>query len=233
MDTNQQATHRPKMILVKSLVIEFLREHLYDRGQDPAWLFDRLENDDIDDSNLSVELKQLRSSVVNSLLAVAIELEQFVDNKYNDRFTELTEPLVPKLRNGSKQKYYDAFKSVADELFSHGISWSHIVTFLVYSVELTNKVLELPSKNDQDKTFKMVSQIVDCICRYFDESVTQWIDEQDGGWLSVLEYERASRSNASDKDVSTDGRGVKQYIGVAAVAAIIGGLYLCSKLAVQ
>jgi hypothetical protein len=226
--TNQVNLVSPNMTSVRNLVIEFIRDRIntnsYDRDKNPSWLFERLQTERVNSGEPDHDLEQNMDHVTHSLLNVAREFEGFVDDKYNGRFTELTEPLIPKLKNGSKQKYYDAFTTVADELFSHGISWSYIVTFLVYSAELTKRILELPSQADKDKTYKMVSQVISCVCRYFDENLMQWIKEQDGGWMSVVEYERTAKNTTSSKGDSISGKTVRQYIGMAAIAAIIGGL---------
>lgn len=236
------------MSFVRELVIRFIREHLHEREKHPEWLFERLakekqqhqpsqspqSNSSFSTTNDGDNLTEPQREIVqNSLTKIARDFEIFIGNKYNDRFPELTEPLIPKLKNGSKQKYYEAFKAISDELFSQDISWSHIVTFLVYSAELTNKVLELPPQNDKDKTFKMVSQIIKSICRYFDDKLLQWVENQETGWLDVVEYEKQAERSMNGKHDDANYRGVKQYLGVAAVAAIIGGLYLCSKLTVQ
>ena len=218
------------MSFVETIVVEFLAEHLYERLNSQHWLIERLK-----DHPLTAEDHPMPDyePILDRLILIDREFQIFVETKYQDRFTELTEPLITRLKNGSKQKYYDAFKSIADELFSTGVSWTRIVTFLVYSAELINKVIELPNQKDKEKTFKMVSQIISCVCRYFDENLLQWINEQDGGWENIIEYTKGLNHNYGMNADNGSGRGLKQYIGVAAFAVVIGGLYLCAKLTVQ
>lgn len=221
------------MAFVKKVVIEFLAEHLLDRQNSQDWLIERLTNDFVRDPTVSEEESNglLSEPIVSRLVSIDREFQIFVNNKYDDRFTELTEPLVSRLKGGSSRKYYEAFKTIASELFLGQISWIRIVTFLVYSAELVNRVLTEPPQNDRDKTFKMVSQVIKCTCRYFEENLLQWIEEQDGGWNNIIELTKGADDN--NKNGSGTCRGIKQYIGVAAFAAVIGGLYLCSKLTVQ
>lgn len=212
---------------VRRVVIEFLAEHLEDRQNNQEWLLTRLRSDLEREPDEELDLEW--QHVVDTLVSVDREFRIFVNNKYDDRFSELTEPLVPTIRQGSSRKFYEAFKTIANELFAGDISWIRIVTFLVYSAELINRVLtELP-QNDRDKTFKMVSQVIKCTCTYFEENLLQWIEEQDGGWHNVMELTKKE----PNRNATGCYRGIKQYIGVAAVAAVIGGLYLCSKLTVQ
>lgn len=219
---------------VKTVVIEFVSDHLHDRQNSQEWLIERLkadlapnpgasDDDDLDGVNWE--------PIVSRLISIDREFQIFINNKYDDRFRDLTEPLVARLQNVSTRKYYEAFKTIANELFLGEISWIRIVTFLVYSAELVNRALtELP-QNDRDKTFKMVSQVIKCTCTYFEENLLQWIEEQDGGWNNIFELTKGS--DDSNKRNSNGCCGIRQYVGVAAVAAIIGGLYLCSKLTVQ
>lgn len=213
------------MAFVRDIVIDFIQDHI--RGENPSRPFEQLrKKTTVNDPDSEL----LRKQILHSLSNIARELEDFIKETYNDRFANLTEPLMPALKNGSK-RYYESFKAVIDELFATDFSWTHIVTFLVYSAELTNKVLELSLS--EDKTHKMVSQIINSICRYFDERLTQWIEKQDGGWQSLVEFDKKQKS-ASDNEVNTEIRSFRHYVSnVVAAAAIIGGLYLCSKLTIQ
>ena len=201
------------MTFVRDLVINFIRNYLSTKGKDPEWLYDRLP---------TVETES--NVVFDSLLKLAKECQEFIDDKHNDRFASLFDRLLLKLETGPPGEYHAAFESITDELFSQGISWSHIVIFLLYTAELTNKLLERPILNDKqkDKTFMMVNKIISFVCREFKHRLLKWIEEQDGGWLSIKDQERPDINLKSD-------RGVRQYIGLVAFAAVLCGLYLCSK----
>lgn len=170
--------------------------------------------------------------ICTSLNKIANQLQTFIGNTFSGRFEELTNPLIPKLFELDERNFFAASKEVADELFLQGISWSHIVTFLVYNAELASKAIELSKRERNiEKGAKMVSQVVDCVCRYFDTCLMQWINQQEDGWMSVKKYEAATvNQNYYPFRDYANVLGIKQYLGVAAVAVVLGGLFLCSKL---
>lgn len=223
------------MSFVETIVVEFIADHLYERRENSSShheLFDRLKEEPVcsngNDHDEALDDRPDHEPILEGLLIIDREFKSFIEKEYKN-FSELTEPLVTRLKSGSEQRYYQAFKTIADEIFAGVIKWEHIVTFLVYSAELVNKIIDLPNHNDQEKTFKMVSQIIRGVCRYFDENLLQWIDQQQGGWNNIIE----STKGSTDNNCKTSCRGVRQYIGVAAFAVVIGGLYMCSKLTAQ
>lgn len=190
--------------------------------------------------------RQLCQKVLPSLIEVANNFDKFIsESSKEERFTDLTTPLLPHLigtKQGSKQQCYDAFSRIADELFSDDVTWGRIVTFLVYAGELATKVTQ--QTEDASKIPTTISMIIENICKYFDEKLLQWIEQQDNGWMSIIAYQNEIQSDegkgllanghsAESADESNNTRCMRQVISVAAFAAIIGGLYMCSKLSVQ
>lgn len=217
------------MHFVKDLVVEFFEAFLLER-KNCSWSF---KARDVNQACTDLHF-YLLEDVLESVKRIATQLEKFIGDDYNERFVGLTEPLIPKLRQGNKKVFYKAFKAVADELFSQRISWSHIVTFLVYNAELAHRAIELARREDnEEEADKMVSLLVECVCRYFQENLMQWIKQQ--GWRDIIKYEAAPTSQSPPQQKETNNsRAIKQYVGAAAFAAVIGGLFLlCSKLSVQ
>lgn len=200
-------------------------------------------------------------TVTESLERVADKLREFLSDSYNERLVDLTESLVPKLKkftqNGHEHssrtsnststitsQFNEAFKTVADEMFSQGISWSHIITFLVFGAELASKAIKLDKSHHPPSL--LVHHLFECISEYFEHNLRHWIDQQRAGWLDFVRYEEEDSrysllSVSGDEDDNhinrndNDPRGtMKHYFGAAAIAAVVGGLFLlCSKLSVQ
>lgn len=142
------------------------------------------------------------SEICQSLISLTDELKEFINEVYHDRFREAIDIIDP------KKPDFDGLEAVAHELLSNDITWFHILTFLYYGSELASRM-------DGGE------QIINWMCNYIDQNLSQWIGQQEGGWSSINSYRR--------------NRGQKNYLGVAAFAGvcIAGGIYLCSKFIIQ
>lgn len=141
---------------------------------------------------------------------ISNELRDFVREIHKDRFKELTNNIVKELKN-DRPRIWRALKKISDELFSQGINWSHIVTFMVFCAELRCRALEHFNKDEGDKFTRL---LIDWICRYFEENLMQWINEQEGGWLDVTTT-LSGREHSQKRIV----------ISVATLAVFVGVLY--------
>lgn len=234
------------MTLTEAIVTEFIEHYLHNIDDRDGSTRKRKRNGNYDHMRQAPKCsrhdKQQRKKILQSLNRIADEFDKFIgsSSEREERFAGLITPLIPLLiGNGqeNEKQYSKAFEAIADELFSQDITWSRVVTFLVYNGELASKVTK--ESKSEDKISRMTSQIIDNICRYFDEKIMQWIDQQDGGWLNIVTYEHEIQLDTKNLPLTNghfsngNGRCIRQVISVAALAAVIGGLYMCSKLSVQ
>lgn len=176
----------------------------------------RDDNNDEVRFNSDQEYCQRLDEVCRSLAILSNELKSFVKEVHKDRFKDLTSNIVTEIKD-DRPRLKSALKKIADELFSQGINWSHIVTFLVFCAELQCRSLEISNNTNGARLRSLLNN---WICKYIDENLMQWIDEQEGGWLDVT----AIITERENKKKS-----IRNYMSVAAIAAFVGGLYLCSK----
>lgn len=201
----------------RDIVVKFMDTHLKQRGHKKP--VRQIENKSPSSSSSPSETDQAQiEQICQSLNEISKELQEFITKAYNERFKEITAAL------DSHQTNYEALNTVADELFSRGITWFRIVTFFYYVAELSSRVLDQPRKSSEER-HKTVAKIIDWMCKYIDDNLSQWIGEQENGWLGITEH----RKNGS----FVDHKGLRSYFGMAAVAAFVGGIYLCSKFTIQ
>lgn len=87
---------------------------------------------------------------------------------------------------------YESYAAIADELFSHGIEWSHIVTLFTFSAKLAITLVAnggLRSSSgvlSESQTFNM---LYNWLVKYISSnvSVTIWIRSH-GSWNGFIEY---------------------------------------------
>lgn len=194
----------------RDIIIEYITTHLKQRGHN--WQPPEQEHQS---NGTQEDYQNALSKISQSLNEISNELQEFIHKAYNDRFRESMKVL--------EHTNFDceSIDTLADELFNPDITWLHIVTFLYYGAELACRAIEISQEDDNDDGFDMVSKIITWMCNYTDKNLSQWIANQEGGWKSI-NIHKGSRN-----------KGVKHYFGIAAFAAFVGGLYLCSKFTVQ
>lgn len=199
----------------KDIVIKFMDTHLKQRGHKrPVREIEKETKpplSDIDQANVD--------HICQTMNQISMELQEFITKAYNERFKEIIAAL------DSHHTDNEALNTVADELFSRGITWFRIVTFFYYVAELASRVLDEPGKSS-DERHKTVAKIIEWMCQYIGDNLSQWIGKQRGGWLAITTEQTTNDSFENHK-------GLKNYFGVAAVAVFLGGLYLCSKFSIQ
>lgn len=178
----------------REIVEEFIKAHLRQNGH-PDWQPHQPDTRRKDD---------LLNKICQSLIKISNELQEFIDRTYRDRFSEAIDIIDPESPD------FTALEIIAGELFSEGITWIHILTFLNYGAELARRAMD--NEGEQH-----VSQIIDWMCNYIDKNLSRWIAKQDGGWLSI------NTDGAKNKSVKSFGN-----FGIAALAVFVG-IYLCSK----
>lgn len=122
---------------------------------------------------------------------------------------------------------YPSFKVVADELFSCGYEWSHLLTLLVFAAEIAY------SRGVAKGHPEFVTCVHEYIVRYItgSPSLRSWIQAQNG-WNGFMEY-ALQQSNSTDgsngtagsKHFSSLGSGLMVGLGTAFSFAIASMTY--------
>jgi len=243
------------MSLTEVIIVEFINHYLgRQNGRD-----DSKKNMPQNGRNGEIKLtvktskytRQKSQKILASLKEVAKEFDEFLQLTFGlpEHFAELNYSLIPLLlydHHEPEGKFSEAFKAIGDELFSQGITWARILIFMVYAADLsvqTNREVNL--YGDGESSLTKILQIVENVTRYFDDHLVKWIDQQEGGWMDIIRYEKQDSDEldhilemyqpAPKKKASkgNERNYMRQVMGMAAIAAVIGGLYMCSRLTVQ
>lgn len=86
-----------------------------------------------------------------------------------------------------KNKSEAAFMTVAAELFSEGVKWSHIIALFVFSGELAVAYGERTWTD-------LLDPLSDWVTTYIDIHLLSWIREH-GDWMGLVDYEKGRRPN--------------------------------------
>jgi len=150
------------------------------------------------------------------ILSALVSLSNNLKMTFGRNIQEMTERA--QARNISD---YTAFKTIAEEVMSNGIQWSHVVTLLVFSSELAF----LEGVRDHDVDF--ISRITEWVTRYFcqSDSLKSWIEHQSGGWDGISHYARLAESKISSSSSVVSKMTI--FAGLSAAAA--GLAYFITK----
>ena len=225
------------MALTELVVITFIDYYLEEHPDS------RRERTSLADDTAHIKcsglVRRRNRKIVKSLAMIAEEFDRFLSE--TSSFEENFDRLV---RSWAGDGVYDdiwgrALWDVADRFFHRGTSWERIVSYLVFCSEL-----DLKSRKflvNEEEVSRMRSQLINSTYAYFDEYIMPWIDHQEGGWFNVTSHDgtglnfnnRILFKDAPAK-VPSNGRGMRQVVNVTCVAAaILGGLYFCSKFSLQ
>lgn len=166
--------------------------------------------------NRSRDYRRSLYDICQILNEMSSELQEFISNTHHDKFREALEII------DLEEPDYGSLGRLADTLFCPDISWFHILTFLHYGAELACKGFEAYYNNDE-QGYEMVYRIIDWMCEYIDGGLIDWIKGQ-GGWMSIKDY----KEYKEDEYKSVRPK-YSTFLGIAALAVVTGGLYLCSK----
>jgi hypothetical protein len=141
----------------------------------------------------------------NLILEALLKLSRDLDGDYGSLINTMVQEAQAK-----DVKDYPTFRCIADEVFSDGVRWSHVVTILVFasSLAFANGV------HDRDVDF--ISLITEWVNRYFSQSevIVHFLENQ-GGWSSITNH---VDPQAEVNDWSNN-IGVKILVAVMGVAA--------------
>lgn len=82
---------------------------------------------------------------------------------------------------------YGSFKVIADEMFTEGYQWSHVVMLMLFGSELAFELGVSGEFHQNNESF--VNQVNEWLIRYFtsSSSLKQWIASH-GKWNGLIEY---------------------------------------------
>lgn len=214
------------MVTTKDIVTEFMRIKLKQRKY-TVWLE---HNPNKEKSNKKQKDKTNHDEKLNQICQlldrISNDLVQFI--KQNRSQFEMFKQMIEELIDNFE---YDNFVAMADEVFSKGVCWSHIVTILVVAMEFACNAQEVDvdlviSTEDSEvddiikRRGEMVWELIDWISNYFEQRVDYWIRQQPGGWMDV---------KSLDDNLNNSRTSYRQYFGMAAIGVAIGTLYMCAK----
>lgn len=231
-------------IRTNEIVDQFIRAQLLQNGFD--WTPKETRKPKTNPSLIKTDQIDL---VCHHLNGISKELQEFIKASFDKTFAET-------ISIDLSDFDYEGLKTMADELFANGVTWSGITTLLLHAACLACKAMESHDNtpidhhesngtadiettttmtNDTDSNsdskvtggVKFVSKIADLVTLYIDENLMQWINEQ-GGWSSIKDYMAERRGSGWFGKGGLDTQSFR-HLKVAAFAALLGGLYLCSK----
>lgn len=140
------------------------------------------------------------------ILDSLLKLSRSLDVDYGSSIAEMVQKA-----QGKNISDYTAFKTIAEEVFSNEVQWSHFVTLLVFSSSLAF------ANGVRDRDVDFISSITEWVTRYFiqSEAVKQFLDSR-GGWTSLINYADAQHEN---RYFSLHVLATAALIGLAAAAA--------------
>lgn len=228
------------MYKTKDIIIEFMKIKLEQRGE-YDWFDCKPHSKEKNNKKKNEQIKEYINDIgfhefeeiLSTLDRISNALIEFIreDRSQSDLFTNMTDQLIDNFK-------YKNFETLADEVFSEGITWSHIVTVIVFSLECATKILEKDiyfferdfGKDDVEvlhrRRGETIYQLIDWLVKYFQYKIEDWISKE-GGWtkMKVLEEKEGLLENNSDINKSN----FKQYFGVATIAVLASTLYFCSR----
>lgn len=234
---NQMVRLSPSDIVFNFVNNHFVRSSLdYQYSDDNNRLLEYLGVFSLTDRDAPEYSEELRK-VSYYLNEISDELYDFIrENIYSTRFDEIIKTFLKAnnlLANQDPEfeNLYRKFQIVADSLFSE-FNWYCVITFLTFGAEVACQLVrEMRSRRrgDRKKTDDKVFLVLACMSRYIDLVLMEYIDSQEERWLSVREIFKPPQAVEPKKHFKSWG----QYVGLGALVALAGGLYICSKISVQ
>ena len=147
---------------LQSIIDDFMRFQLALKGYE--WT--PIERNGVtNDSHLNQSFNSSqRTKIVDALKALG---RQYV-NLYEAQLTAMCERLEI-----SASTAFSTFNSVSNELFSEGIKWNHIITYLVFGSHFAFNCV-------QNGFPDLVNEVSHWITTYIDQHLSQWIADNGG-----------------------------------------------------
>jgi hypothetical protein len=126
----------------------------------------------------------------------------------NNMMTEFGESICSMTEQAKDIVDYEGFVTIASEVLSSGIQWSHIVTLLVFSTEMAF----VQGVRGDDTSY--IQSVSEWLTRYFSgNDVSAWI-ESHGGWDGVVYYGSA----VNPEEPPAGAAGSRNLLGIVATS---------------
>lgn len=165
-----ERTNRAEINLI---VYEYLREELKSKGF--HW---PLESPAVDESETLLSANQ-RRQVVEALC----KLSHSISTSFNDSLNKMCLTIESEMTVSNLVELdYESFKAVADELFSQGYKWIHLICLLVFATKL------IIFKINDSRSVELVRNVCVYLTDYLSQlSLVSWMNEN-RGWHGLLDY---------------------------------------------
>ena len=152
------------------IISEYLKEELQAKGH--HWQ----PTDQSRNTNDLILNSAKRRNVVNCLCTLSQSMRA--------AFSEQLRQMCAKLDNEVADLAtldYESFQDVANELFSQGIKWGHIICLLVFGSEL------ILSTIDESPSRALIENIAQYLSNYINANLLTWINDHEA-WSGLISY---------------------------------------------
>lgn len=206
---------------VDLIICEYLREELLVKGHHwqarPASV-ERNQHDLILNATK-------RTNVINCLCS----LSQSMRTTFSEQLSQMCAKLDSEVADLVTLDY-ESFRDVANELFSQGIKWGHIICLLVFGSELIlSTINENPSR-------ELIDNVSHYLSTYINDHLLIWINDHDG-WQGLISYQHNIQT---DGECTVDGilkkiahwhenKYLKLGVAISVVGIILGCVLVSTK----
>jgi len=198
------------------IICEYLREELLLKGH--HWQTNRL----VRNTNELILNSNGRRNVINCLCT----LSQSMRTTFSEQLSQMCAKLDNEVADLTTLDY-ESFQDVANELFSQGIKWGHIVCLLVFGSELI-----LTTINDNPSR-ELIDNISQFLCTYLNDNLLNWINDH-AGWQGLINYCNENNVDTGEGSTVVDGIMRKihnwhenKYLRLGAAISVVGIILGC------
>lgn len=176
---------------INLIVHEYMKEELTSKGI--KWMLDEVKSD-----SQSINEKELDSNKRRQIIQILSKLTKSICTEFSDNLNSMCINLENHLNENSSNLIeldYPSFKSVADELFSHGFKWSHIVCLFAWCFKL------ILFKINDNHYREFAKNICDYLTSFLSQNLLEWIN-QHGSWLGLMDEYYEHFSDSKDTSAS-------------------------------
>ena len=197
-------TNRTEVALIIS---EYLKEELQTKGH--HW---QPTNQNQNTNDLILNSAK-RRNVVNCLCT----LSQSMRASFSEQLRQMCAKLDNEVADLTALDY-ESFQDVANELFSQGIMWGHIICLLVFGSEL------ILSTIDENPSRALIENIAQYLSNYINANLLTWINDHEA-WNGLIIY---SNQHSAPFESTVDGLFKKfswhdsKFLKVGAAIGVVG-----------
>lgn len=160
---------------INLIVYEYLKEELKNKGL--QWPLDNKPNLNENELNLSSKKRK-------QIIDVLSNLSHSISTTFNDNLNQMCLNIEANLNENLSNLVeldYESFREVADELFSDGFKWVHIICLLLFSTKL------IIFKINDCRIAEFTMNICNYLTMFLSQHLLTWINDH-GAWTGLLEY---------------------------------------------